>query len=44
MVAVITLDNALSAAALDSSILTGHAGQDAIGLLASGAAIYATKT
>lgn len=43
VVAVITVDNALSAAALDYSILTGHAGQDAAGLLASGAAIYATN-
>ena len=43
VVAAITVDNAISAAALDYSIITGHSGQDALGLLASGAAIYATN-
>lgn len=43
LVAAITIDNAISAAALDLSIIHGRTGQDAIGLLASGAAIYATN-
>ena len=43
LVAAITADNAISAAGLDYSILKGHTGQDAVGLLGSGAAIYATN-
>ena len=43
LVAAITLDNVVSAVALDTTILRGHAGQDAIGVLGSGAAIYATN-
>ncbi|MFC8502556.1 hypothetical protein ACFUC1_09355 [Pedococcus sp. NPDC057267] len=43
LVAVITIDNAVSAGALDASILRGRAGEDAIALMASGAAIYATN-
>lgn len=43
VVAAITLDNAVSALALDYSILVGRTGQDALGLLASGAAVYATN-
>lgn len=43
LVGAITIDNAISAAGLDYSILKGHTGQDAVGLLGSGAAIYATN-
>ncbi len=43
VVAVITLDNAFSAAFLDYDIVTGKASQDATGLLTSGAAIYLTN-
>ncbi len=43
VVAAITLDNAVSAGALDYAILQGHTGQDAIGLIGSGGAIYATN-
>lgn len=43
LVAAITIDNAISAVGLDYSILKGHTGQDAVGLLGSGAAIYATN-
>jgi len=43
LVAAITVDNIVSAVALDTTILKGHAGQDAIGVLGSGAAIYATN-
>lgn len=43
LVAAITLDNAISAVGLAYSILTGHTGQDALGLLGSGAAIYGTN-
>src|SRR5664280_2263729 len=43
LVAAITLDNAISAAGLDASILTGHTGADAVGLLGAGAAIYGTN-
>ncbi len=39
----ITLDNVVSAFVLDHGILTGKAGDDAIGLLSSGAAIYLTN-
>ena len=42
-VAGITLDNAISAGLLDHDILTSKASGDAIGLLASGAAIYVTN-
>jgi hypothetical protein len=42
-VAGITLDNAISAGLLDHDILTSKASGDAIGLLASGAAIYLTN-
>jgi len=43
LVAAITIDNAISAGGLDYAILKGHTGQDAIGLLGSGAAIYGTN-
>jgi uncharacterized membrane protein len=43
MVAVITLDNAISAVLLDHSILVGKASDDATGLLTTGAAIYVTN-
>ena len=43
LVAVITLDNTISAVGLDASILGGYTGQDAVGLLGSGAAIYGTN-
>ena len=43
VVAAITVDNAFSAGALDYSIVKGYTGQDALGLLARGAAIYATN-
>lgn len=43
VVAAITLDNGVSALALDYNILVGRTGQDALGLLASGAAVYATN-
>jgi hypothetical protein len=43
VVAAITVDNSFSAGSLDYSIVKGFTGQDAIGLLASGAAIYATN-
>ncbi len=43
LVGAITLDNAISAVGLDASILRGHTGQDAVGLLGSGAAIYGTN-
>ena len=43
LVAAITIGNAISAVGLDESILKGHTGQDAVGLLGSGAAIYATN-
>jgi hypothetical protein len=39
----ITLDNLLSAFVLDYSIVTGKTGNDAIGLLSAGAAIYLTN-
>ena len=39
----ITLDNVVSAFVLDHGILTGKAGNDAIGLLGAGAAIYLTN-
>lgn len=39
----ITLDNVVSAFVLDHGILTGTAGNDAIGLLGAGAAIYLTN-
>ena len=39
----ITFDNVVSAFVLDRGILTGKGGNDAIGLLASGAAIYLTN-
>lgn len=43
MVALITLDNVVSAVLLDHDILTGKASNDPTGLLASGAAIYLTN-
>ncbi|MFL6161081.1 MAG: hypothetical protein ACJ74U_02515 [Jatrophihabitantaceae bacterium] len=43
LVAAITVDNGFSAGFLDYDILTGKTGSDAIGLLASGAAIYLTN-
>jgi hypothetical protein len=43
VVAGITVDNAISAGLLDHDILTTRASGDAIGLLASGAAIYVTN-
>ena len=43
VVAAITLDNGFSAGFLDYDILTGKTGSDAVGLLASGAAIYLTN-
>lgn len=43
LVAAITIDNAISAVGPDESILNGHTGQDAVGLLGSGAAIYGTN-
>lgn len=43
VVAAITLDNSISAVSLDYSILKGYTHQDAIGLLGSGAAIYAAN-
>ncbi|KAA0024289.1 hypothetical protein [Antrihabitans cavernicola] len=43
LVAAITLDNAFSAGFLDYDIVTGKTGDDAIGLLTSGAAIYLTN-
>jgi len=43
VVAVISLDNSVSAVLLDYDITTGKASQDAIGLLTSGAAIYLTN-
>jgi hypothetical protein len=43
VVAAITVDNGFSAAFLDYDILTGKTGSDAVGLLASGAAIYLTN-
>jgi hypothetical protein len=43
VVAAITLDNGFSAGFLDYDILTGRTGSDAVGLLASGAAIYLTN-
>lgn len=43
LVAAITVENAVAAALLDYSIVTGRTAQDAVGLLASGAAIYATN-
>lgn len=43
LVAAITLDNTFSAVFLDHAILTGKTGDDALGLLASGAAIYLTN-
>jgi hypothetical protein len=42
LVAAITVDNAVSAALLDRDILNARASGDALGLLASGAAIYLT--
>jgi hypothetical protein len=39
----ITLDNLVSAFVLDYSIVTGKTGNDAIGLLSAGAAIYLTN-
>ena len=43
LAAVITLDNVVSAFVLDRDILTGRTGNDAIGLVGSGAAIYLTN-
>jgi hypothetical protein len=43
VVALITVDNTISAILLDHDILTGRASSDAKGLLASGAAIYLTN-
>jgi hypothetical protein len=43
VVAAITLDNGISAGLLDHDILTSQASGDALGLLASGAAIYLTN-
>ncbi|NYG08461.1 hypothetical protein BJ986_002948 [Phycicoccus badiiscoriae] len=43
VVAAITVDNAIAAASLDIHIVRGTTGQDAVGLLATGAAIYATN-
>lgn len=43
MVALITLDNAISAILLDHDIVTGRASNDATGLLTTGAAIYVTN-
>lgn len=43
LAAAITLDNVVSGFVLDRAILTGQAGDDAIGLLSSGAAIYLTN-
>jgi hypothetical protein len=43
VVAAITADNGIAAASLDFHILRGTTGQDAVGLLATGAAIYATN-
>lgn len=43
IVAAITIDNGISAGSLDLHIVRGSTGLDAIGLLATGAAIYATN-
>ncbi|HEX3823966.1 MAG TPA: hypothetical protein VHV79_05850 [Mycobacteriales bacterium] len=43
MVALITLDNAISAVLLDHAIVIGKASNDATGLLTTGAAIYVTN-
>lgn len=43
VVAAITIDNGIAAASLDLHILRGSTGLDAVGLLATGAAIYATN-
>jgi hypothetical protein len=43
MVAIITVDNAISAVLLDHDILIGTASNDATGLLTTGAAIYVTN-
>jgi uncharacterized membrane protein len=43
LVAVITLDNVVSAVLLDHDILTGKASNDPTGLLTTGAAIYLTN-
>lgn len=43
LVAAITLDNTFSAVYLDHAIITRLVGDDALGLLASGAAIYLTN-
>lgn len=43
VVAAITIDNGIGAASLDLHILRGSTGLDAVGLLATGAAIYATN-
>ena len=40
---LITLDNVVSALVLDYGILTGKTGNDALGLLSTGAAIYVTN-
>jgi hypothetical protein len=43
IVAAITIDNGIAAGSLDLHIVRGSTGLDAIGLLATGAAIYATN-
>ena len=43
IVAAITVDNGIAAGSLDLHILRGTTGQDALGLLTTGAAIYATN-
>lgn len=43
LIALMSLDNAVSSALLDAGLLTGSVGSDALPLLASGASIYATN-